>query len=252
MSPTTISHATPPSLESTTAIDHHVPQPLPPTVPLEEWSSALIKATWQGHTFSPSLDDNQTRISFTNVHGIRTKGASLHESISDLLTAHQLFNIDLFGISEHHLPLSDPSFPHRLYRTMQQNSASQPVTYQLNSSRESSGGSGRLMGGTGLVATGCVVGRLEPCGKGGDTMGRWSYCHFRRNRAPPLTVISIYQVCPTTTNAIGHTAWHQQRRALDLANRHIHPRKAFMQDLEKVIQDLQSKDHAIIIGGDWN
>jgi hypothetical protein len=65
-------------------------------------------------------------------------------------------------------------------------------------------------------------------------------------------VISIYQVCPSTTNAIGHTAWHQQRRALDLANRHIHPRKAFIQDLEKVIQELQSKNHALIIGGDWN
>ena len=113
MSPTTTSHATPPSIATIPAVEHHTPQPPLPSVPLEDWSSALVKAQWQGHTFSPSIDDNQTRISFTNVHGIRSKGASLQESISDLLTAHQEFNIDLFGISEHHLPLSDPSFSQR-------------------------------------------------------------------------------------------------------------------------------------------
>lgn len=93
---------------------------------------------------------------------------------------------------------------------------------------------------------------MEPRGKSGDPLGRWSCMTFRRKRQPPLTIISVYQVCPTPTNAIGHTAWHQQRRALDLAQRSIHPRKAFIDDLDKTIQKFLLLRHDLIIGGNWN
>jgi len=124
---------------------------------------------------------------------------------------------------------------------------------QLNSSGETSAGSGRLMGGTGILAFNTTVGRLLHNGKGGDTMGRWSYIHLRRHNSPPVTIISIYQVCTAPTNAIGSTAWHQQRRALDATNRHtIHPRTAFIDDLISFISTLQREQHDIIVGGDWN
>lgn len=108
------------------------------------------------------------------------------------------------------------------------------------------------MGGTGIIAFNESVGRLEPRGKGGDPMGRWSFVHLRRHRAPPITIITVYQVCKQPTNIIGNTAWHQQRRALDLAQRDEHPRNAFMNDLSRFITQLQAEDHSIIIGGDWN
>jgi hypothetical protein len=83
------------------------------------------------------------------------------------------------------------------------------------------------MGGTGIIALGDTIGRIDHNGKGGDHMGRWSYFHFKRRNANPLTVISIYQVCSKPTDEIGATAWHQQRRALDLEQRHqVHPRTA--------------------------
>jgi hypothetical protein len=107
-------------------------------------------------------------------------------------------------------------------------------------------------GGTGILVLGDTASRLEPNGKHGDAMGRWSIIHFRRRNLPPLTVISIYQVCYRPTNAIGNTAFHQQQRALNIAGRQIHPRKAFIDDLHKVLETLIAQGNDVIIGGDFN
>jgi len=124
---------------------------------------------------------------------------------------------------------------------------------QLNSSGETSAGSGRLMGGTGILAFNTAIGRLQHNGRGGDPMGRWSYIHLKRHQSPPVTIISIYQVCTSPTNTIGSTAWHQQRRALDQSNRSTtHPRDAFLDDLISFISSLQRDKHDIIVGSDWN
>jgi hypothetical protein len=108
------------------------------------------------------------------------------------------------------------------------------------------------MGGTGVIAIGNSVGRLASNGYSGDPMGRWSYIHLKRYQQPPLSIIAVYQVCQSPTNKIGSTAWHQQRRALDKANRtSVHPRTAFMEDLSDFIRALQARKHDIIVGGDW-
>ena len=128
-----------------------------------------------------------------------------------------------------------------------------PIFFSLHSSSETSAGSGRLMGGTGITVLHDLVGRIEKDGNGGDPLGRWSFVHLRRPHQPPVTVISIYQVCQAPTNSIGSTSWHQQRRALDLQDCHqVHPRTAFIHDLTEFLQPLQQKRHSIIIGGDWN
>jgi hypothetical protein len=128
-----------------------------------------------------------------------------------------------------------------------------PTICQLNSSGKTSAGSGRLMGGTRIMAFNTTIGRLLHNGKGGDAMGRWSYVHCKRHNSPPITIILVYQVCHSPTNEIGSTAWHQQRRALDQANRlTIHPQVAFIDDLISFILSLQKDNHDIIVGGDWN
>ena len=110
-----------------------------------------------------------------------------------------------------------------------------------------------LPGGTAMIATGDTVGRLEPKGQHRDSMGRWSYIHLRRKGQPPVTIYTVYQVCQNPTNAIGNTAWHQQRLALNHQDRtNQHPRQAFITDLTKSIQKHQALQHAIIIGGDFN
>lgn len=192
-------------------------------------------------------------MSFTNVHGIRSTKTSLRHSFSDVVAAHFHYDIQIIGISEHHLPLANLGYKQRVQEAVQKGPHSGRMTYQLNSSQEqSTHADGRLMGGTGIIAANDMVGRLEPGGKGGDGMGRWSYMHLRRHRGAPLTVISVYQVCISPTNSLGQTAWHQQRRALDMRGDTSHPRLAFMNDLEAFIQRLQAKKHDIIVGGDWN
>lgn len=170
----------------------------------------------------------------------------------DLFASYQQYRINVLGISEHHLPLSDPGFRQKLHETINRCGPSGTIVHQFNSSMETSSQSGRLMGGTGIIGLNESVGKVEPRGKHGDEMGRWSYFHLRRDRRPPVTVISIYQVCKQPTNELGYTAWHQQRRALDLDHRDEHPRHAFQHDLSRFLEQIQSDGHDVIIGGDWN
>jgi hypothetical protein len=220
---------------------------------MPEYTDIISDTTmWQGHQFSPASSDSSTRLSFTNIHGLCTKGTTLNDATNNLLAVHQMYSIDVGGISEHHLPMKAPKLSQRLYNSMRSGTGGTHTTFQFDSSQELPSTGVRLMGGTGIMALGNVTGRMEPKGKSGDPMGRWSSMTFRRKRQPPLTIISVYQVCPTPTNAIGHTAWHQQRRALDLAHRPTHPRKAFIEDLDKTIQQFLLLRHDLIIGGDWN
>jgi hypothetical protein len=192
-------------------------------------------------------------MSFTNIHGLCPKGTKMQDTTNNLVACHQRYDIAICGISEHHIPMKVLSMTQRLHTSMLSSIGGQHVMYRFDSSSEiPSNGGTRLMGGTGIVALGHVVGRMEPKGKSGDLMGRWSCLTFRRQRLPPLTIISVYQVCPSPTYKIGHTAWHQQRRALDLVGRYLHPRNAFLNDIEALIQKFQSQHHALIIGGDWN
>jgi hypothetical protein len=208
---------------------------------------------WQGHNFHSEVPDPGTTITicFHNVHGIRRKGTTLSQGIHDIVATYQPYNIQILNMSEHHLPLADPGFRQFFHETATKINQGR-IVHQMNSSPESSMKSGKLMGGTGIIALNESIGRLEPKGKGGDPLGRWSYIHLRRIRLPPLTIISIYQVCTHPTNQIGHTAWHQQRRALDLAHRDEHPRTAFITDISKLLHHLQASNHDIIMGGDWN
>ena len=204
---------------------------------------------WKGE--GPVSDrDNITGIAFQNIHGINTRKSSMELTLQEIIGSMDRHNISILGISEHHLSLANHKVRQQLHETIQKCKPG-TTTSQFNAGPESDQ-YGRLMGGTGILLRNEMTGRLEPGGKGGDIMGRWSFCHLRRHEAPPLTVISVYQVCPTPTNKIGDTAWHQQRRYLDLQQRSAHPRAAFMHDLKNFITDLQRKNHAIIVGGDWN
>lgn len=224
--------------------------------PTTKTTSERRNDEWHGNDFSTPEsaihDNNHTRICFHNAHGIRRKGTTLQQGLMDMLTTYQHYDIQILGISEHHLPMSDPGYRQKIHENINRCGPPSTIVHQFNSSTETSSKSGRLMGGTAIIGMNGSVGRLEPKGKGGDHMGRWSYLHFRRNNKPPLTVISIYQVCKQPTNKIGYTAWHQQRRALDADHRDEHPRKAFQADLSQFLEHLQTDKHDIIIGGDWN
>lgn len=205
---------------------------------------------WICTSKSSHAESSIISMAFQNVHGLHTRSQSLEESLADIITNMETFEVHVMGLSEHHLAISNLQTRQKLYETLQRLRPGR-ISHQFNSGPETDP-YGYLRGGTGLLLRDEITGRLVSGGRGGDEMGRWSYCHLRRQHRPPITVISIYQVCKSPTNKIGDTAWHQQRRYLDLHNRDDHPRTAFIKDLQTLITTMKQKNHAIIVGGDWN
>jgi len=184
---------------------------------------------------------------------VKGKQTTISSSLKDLAATLRYHNIALFGINEHHLAMNNPDIPERINRVEKQMHGKNRIKCFLYSSQERTENNSKLMGGTGIITTQETIGRIKPNGHGGDPMGRWTYVHLRIGLDRTLTVISIYQVCQSPTNKVGGTAWHQQRRHLDLQSRSgEHPREAFMKDLSDLIQKFQEKKHEIIVGGDWN
>ena len=206
---------------------------------------------WKGSTSRTTQPSKAlTTVAFQNLHGLPTTQPYFTDKVQELLQNMEDYKISMIGVSEHNIAMSNNRWRQQLHECLQQ-TRPQRIAHHFNSGPEKDN-SGRLMGGIGLIAIDDITGRLIPKGRGGDEMGRWSFMHLRRNEKSPLTIITVYQVCKSPTNTIGDTSWHQQRRYLDLHNRPEHPRQAFMRDLSAMVHQLQAKNHAIIIGGDWN
>ena len=208
----------------------------------------VIDNDWKGNNLSTSKDVNTTRLMFHNVNGMSLTGI---DGLDMFIHEQTTLDVDIQGISEHCLDTSKFQVHQDAQDILQRQYHGQSML-QLNSSQESALNVYKP-GGTGFLALGDIVSRLESQGRGGDPMGRWSDLHFQRRDQSPVTLISAYQVCPRPTNLIGNTAYHQQLRALSNKGfTNIHPRQAFIRDLEAFILQIQSKGHDIILGGDFN
>jgi hypothetical protein len=205
---------------------------------------------WKGSDFSGAKDESTTRCLFHNARGIKT--GDLADSALDILTHDQkLLDADIQGVSEHLLATEKHQVEQQLHSQLRRDFPGQAVL-QINSSPSIAPNSYKA-GGTAIMALGNIGGRLEPASKGGDKLGRWSYLTFRRSHRGPVTFVSIYQVNKLPTNKQGLTAWHQQRLGLDQDGReHLHPRKAFIDDLILQVQSWHRDGHDIVIGGDFN
>ena len=202
---------------------------------------------WQGDNISSPKDSKCTRIMFHNIRHLSLHGTA---GVEMFLNAQASLQVDVQAFSEHCLDTTKFQVVNTAKEILR-STFSETATLQLNSSTEPAQNQYKP-GGTGIAILGPVAGRLEPQGKGGDPMGRWSFTTLRRRNLPPLTILSVYQVCPRPTNIIGNTAYHQQQRALNKAGRSIHPRRAFIDDLSQFIADLSTQQHDIILGGDFN
>lgn len=193
-----------------------------------------------GHNL-PTLDKNW-QIHTEPLHGTSGLEAFIHDQST--------LQIDVQGFSEHCLDTTKFQILQRAREILRRQFPGHS-TIQLHSSRETSLHSYKP-GGTGILVLGKLTSQLESRSRGGDPLGRWSYLSLRRQHFPPITVVSVYQVCPRPTNSIGNTAYHQQERLLHSQGRDIHPRKAFMEDLYKFLETYRQKGHDLIIGGDFN
>ena len=203
---------------------------------------------WHGDVFAQDKAIASTRLLVNNIRGLQLTGP---RGIDMALYDQSSLTADIFAISEHCLDTSKLQIQQSLQKTLQREFPGKAIL-QFNSSANPSINNYKP-GGTGMIALGDIVGRLEPKGRGGDPIGRWSFLTFRRKNLPPLTIYSVYQVCQNPTNKLGNTAYHQQRRALDQAGRSdVHPRTAFIHDLISTVQDNQRQQHDVMICGDFN
>lgn len=204
---------------------------------------------WAGTRFTNFKEDHTFRIAFQNVNGLGTY--QYPHNVQELVTTQQELQIDYVGITEHCLNMSQHQIRNNIHKSLNQYFRGQ-FALQMNSTNMITL-SPYLPGGTAALLLGDHISRIDPGGKGGDEQGRWSFLTLRRKKLPPLTIYTVYKVNQHPTNAIGNTAWHQQRILLDRQNRpNEHPREAFTTDLIQSIQRHQQLHHHIIVGGDFN
>jgi exonuclease III len=219
-----------------------------PAFPFRTRKPVTESATWHGDEFLGPKPERSTRMMFHNVNGLSLNGC---EGIEMFVNNQLSLDIDLQGIAEHCLDTTKYQVKQALQRSFRSHSPQKSVIAFHSSTDPAT--NYYKPGGTGVVMLGSLVGRLESNGVHGDAMGRWTAVHLRRRDRKPITVIMAYQVCPRPTNILGNTAFHQQVRFLNQQGRsHIHPRQAFINDLQTYIGRLQQQGNDIILGGDFN
>lgn len=181
--------------------------------------TSSVQNEWQGDDISHDKDDNTIRMMFHNVNGLPLKGS---EGLDMFINEQINTQVDLQGIVEHCLDTTKFTVLQTAQDSLRRHYKGSTLL-QMNSSSESALHTYKP-GGTGIMVLGSLASRLEPKGRGGDPMGRWSYIQIRRRQATPITIVTAYQVCPRPTNHLGNTAYHQQVRALNADGRNsMHP-----------------------------
>jgi hypothetical protein len=193
--------------------------------------------------------DKTFRLAFQNVNSLGSSNYS--HSIQEFAETQLRLQIDLAGLTEHCLNVSQPKVLNTIQKSLNRHHRGQ-YAIQMNSA-DLTTTSPYLPGGTASLLLGDHLTRIDASGRGGDPLGRWSYFTLRRKQLPPLTIYTVYKVNKLPTNSVGITAWHQQRLRLDEQNRqNKHPRDAFTTDLIKAVLQHQAQRHQIIVGGDFN
>ena len=204
---------------------------------------------WIGNTLPPEKPSNTLRITFQNLNSIGTNHTA--QNMTTIISEQIAIESDILCMTEHCVNVHHKDIHYQIQSSLRK-AINEKVNLQITSSNTQTE-SPYLPGGTAIAITGNSVGRLEQTNRGGDDMGRWTYLTLKRKYQPPITIFSVYQVNIRPTNEIGITAWHQQRIALNkLGKSHLHPRQAFIQDLTNKVKQLQSMNHDIILGGDFN
>jgi hypothetical protein len=108
-------------------------------------------------------------------------------------------------------------------------------------------------GGTGILSTGSITGRIIVTGA--DKWGSWSYHTFQDQQRRQITIIMVYQVVDKFTIDKGQhtiTAQHQRSLLIQQGDTHLKPRQAFQRDLRHFLRKLLQQDQDILLIGDFN
>lgn len=147
-----------------------------PTLPTILSNRAQLQESdskWHGDEIPFNKEPDRTRVLFHNVNGLALTGTNGFDIFANEQAA---INVDIQAISEHCLDTSKFGVTYtakNILRTKLESTA----LLQLDSSTETAIHHYKP-GGTGILLMGPTTSRLEPNGRGGDHMGRWSYIHL--------------------------------------------------------------------------
>jgi hypothetical protein len=197
-----------------------------------------------------SRDNETTRLVFGNVNGLQLNDGG--HRWDTICKDFQAMEADLVGLAETNI--DDTKFEvnqilHTVLRTNFQH-------YSVATSSSSIPSASLFKpGGTLNLVHDDLVGRISS--KGSDHLGRWSYHKLLGHSGKIINIVTAYQVCKRTTNAVtpdeGMTAYVQQERMLrEAGNTNINPRKHFCKDLIVFLKQLRANGESILLCGDFN
>jgi exonuclease III len=105
-------------------------------------------------------------------------------------------------------------------------------------------------GGTGIISRGKI--KYYTLQVGGDTtgLGRWTWVRSRGKGGMVLRVVTVY--CPCLNREGPLSVWSQHKTFLQSSNDDREPRQAFLNDLEKNLQEWIQEGDQILVSGDLN
>ncbi|MGL5935878.1 MAG: endonuclease/exonuclease/phosphatase family protein, partial [Cetobacterium sp.] len=111
-------------------------------------------------------------------------------------------------------------------------------------------GSKNQWGGTGVMCKGKI--KHYAIGAGGDPsgLGRWTWARIQGKRGLILRYVSVYCPCENRSGTI--SVWAQQKTYLQNKNDDRDPRKAFLEDLAKELEEWKNIGDQILLCGDLN
>ena len=154
---------------------------------------------WHGDEITGHKRKGHTRFMFHNIRNLTLYGTA---GLELFIHEQEKLQVDVQAFSEHCLDTTKFHVTQTAKDILRHTYEGTSIL-RLDSSAEAAVNQYKP-GGTGILALGPISGRLESQGSGGDTLGRWSFIHLRRKNGPPVTIISVYQVCPRPTNVLGN------------------------------------------------
>ena len=189
---------------------------------------------------------NNCRIYFQNVNGIATGGHLL--KAEEIVMAWKAIDVDILGWAETNVNYQHPDDPLSILKS-KIHKHNKTYTIQTSSSGINSTNI-HQPGGVATILTGKLTGRIK--GKYSDDLGRWSG-YTICGKSKKLTIITAYQVCKAS-NPGTNTAAEQQRTRLiqreqgkPMKKCTLDPRKAFIEDLDNFLKNIQDENHEIIL-----
>jgi hypothetical protein len=198
---------------------------------------------------------SSTRIFFQNVKGLSTSSGS--EDYRYYLDCLQALQVDIAGLAEtntcwqhSHLREDFKSITRKHYRQSKVVFGSPTYACDPIPSNESfqAGGSISMLNG-GLVSRVSGADIQDPSG-----LGRWSGVTLAGKHDQYLSIITACRACSGSirTASLGSAFAREHQHFATASQPTVNPRKLFLQDLQKVIHDLQDKGHSLLLMLDAN